>query len=836
MNFEKKYWSIGEFTREDGKEYEGYVGIYNGEGYIYDTKQKLIKNSTYYTQFNTGQYFFDRILDEDLNLPFSKKEIQFSANDFLYKGSIKTILQKLQANNDFIYKCSTISDTLIPAVDDCSILATENNSRYLFVGLSGQKYEEIPNISSVSQNYILNDVEQGYVINKEWDKSLNEELAEDPDKFTYQLKRGDKPKNKYASKWYKIPNVEYEINFTAGNMKRYDLSSQKKTITALDPTFYPQVLEDGSKTTPAFNFHEVVNAEIIITDVGMQDIAVSSDGVKPYYLQDESDEDIEVRTVKRVRMLIFIAFKTKVVVMRYVYYPDDFYCNKWLGEDISFNDETNDIIVLDTVDPANKNSLTFLGLKDIRIRGNNLFLVDEELNMVLRYDISYLRNQQGISSWNAKSIRLLDSLQGEGTIRDDIYFNKPCSICADDDYIYVADRGNGCIKKYSEAFDYITTIRNGNFVEQDIQTISINPYALTLEDGTVLNPNSLWIFASTGNHMYVHVVDGKSVVYSHRISKLEMLEDKYMWDEEFKSVKFSFTNSNYYYLSTTKRVYKIHMSKPYYPFASLSYFKQRMILSTMVWSKIPYPWHILPCGEEDNDMDITWAYRPASTSAEILDNKAFCLCGIDDYTVISKDINDESIVHRAQFNGDMIFHVGTLYNQSKIDTFCKRNNCTFYDIPQTNLADMINCSGIFLYNETCSWLSSLTKLDFPAYISEDIEDIDSTEYVNHITFNKIMYKVIYNLINLKNHIIGRFWGAYNLDGLMCYDQLEYDDYFQNLRIENMDDMFVHSNEPMSIIINRIFEKIYDLQEKILNRMQARYRAISSFTNNSFRII
>ena len=49
MNFEKKYWSVGEFLREDGKEYEGYVGIYDGNGYIYDTKQKLTKNTTYFT-------------------------------------------------------------------------------------------------------------------------------------------------------------------------------------------------------------------------------------------------------------------------------------------------------------------------------------------------------------------------------------------------------------------------------------------------------------------------------------------------------------------------------------------------------------------------------------------------------------------------------------------------------------------------------------------------------------------------------------------------------------------------------------------------------------------
>ena len=39
-----------------------------------------------------------------------------------------------------------------------------------------------------------------------------------------------------------------------------------------------------------------------------------------------------------------------------------------------------------------------------------MYLVDETLNMVLRYDISFLRNEQGVSSWNVKNIRLLDNL------------------------------------------------------------------------------------------------------------------------------------------------------------------------------------------------------------------------------------------------------------------------------------------------------------------------------------------------------------------------------------------------------------------------------------------
>jgi hypothetical protein len=110
--------------------------------------------------------------------------------------------------------------------------------------------------------------------------------------------------------------------------------------------------------------------------------------------------------------MIFLAFKTKVVIMRYVYYPDDFYVNQWLGGEIDFTEFSKDILTLTTVDPANKNSLNFLELKDIRVRGNYMYLVDEKLNMVIRYDIEFIRTQQGVAGWNVKNIRLLDMLQG----------------------------------------------------------------------------------------------------------------------------------------------------------------------------------------------------------------------------------------------------------------------------------------------------------------------------------------------------------------------------------------------------------------------------------------
>lgn len=829
MTYEKKYWSKNEYHLQNGDAYEGYVGVYDGKPYIYDTQEELLIGDNYYSQHNLGKMFFDRILDEKMQLPYNKKEMTFQPNDFLYRSTLKSILQKLQANNDYIYKCSTISDTLIPSVDDCSVLATTNNSYYVFVDADGNEHKEVPILENVTLNKTLESIKKGYVLNPNFDIALLKD-ATDVNQFAYPLKQGDKPRTTYASKWQMIPNVKYVLDLEYGKLKRYNLSAQTNTKTALDPTFYQQILEDGTIIEPKFPFDELVAIDGVITDVGMQKIVITPTEVKEYIEGQNITAEMEVRSVKRIRILIALAFETKILILRYIYYPEDFYVNAWLGDDLNFNENSRDFIELSVIDPSNKNSLEFLKLRDIRINGNYMYVVDEKLNMVIRYNIEFIRTAQGVSAWDKKSIRLMDALQGEGKASSPVYFDSPSSICGDDDNIYVADRGNGCIKKYSSAFDYITTIRNGNFATQDIQTISINPYSFTMSDGTILEPNSLWIFATAGKNLYVHVISNNRVVYSHRIDNIELLEDKYMWDEEFKSVKFSFCNSNYYYLCTSKRVYKLHLSKPNYPFASLSYFKQRTLLTSMVWSRVPYPWHILPCGEDESGIDVTWSYRPAATSAEVLDNRGFCLCGADKYTIIDAE------GHREQFNGDIIIHIGTLYNQNKIDTFCKRHQCTFYQIPQYEKASMIKCSGFFIYNETTSWLSSLTRLDFPAYNSDEIEDISSTEYVNNITFNKMVYKVVYNLINLKNHIIGKFWGAYNLDNIMVYDQLEYDDFFQQLRIDKDDDLFVHDNEPMSIMINRIFEKIYDLQETILSHMEAKYRSQGAFTNNSFRII
>jgi hypothetical protein len=98
----------------------------------------------------------------------------------------------------------------------------------------------------------------------------------------------------------------------------------------------------------------------VITDVGMHKIVISPTDVKEYVEGQNITSDMEVRSVKRIRILIALAFATKIVILRYIYYPEDFYVNAWLGDDLNFNENSRDFIELSVIDPSNKNSLEFL--------------------------------------------------------------------------------------------------------------------------------------------------------------------------------------------------------------------------------------------------------------------------------------------------------------------------------------------------------------------------------------------------------------------------------------------------------------------------------------------
>ena len=586
----------------------------------------------------------------------------------------------------------------------------------------------------------------------------------------------------------------------------------------------PYKVADSSETI--HNFNEIVASEIIIRDV---------------------DED-----ERKATLLIFLAFKDEIVIFSTDYY----YANPSEGHaykkdnyiKINANDDIKDehltvnlaadgckTIVIKNIDPLDKTSLTFKNINDIKVHNNMMYIIDNHLDMVLRYDVDYLVNpSESLNDvFENNSIELIDTMQGSGDAMDKVYFNQPHSMAISDEFVYIIDRGNHCIKQYTHSLNYVKTLKNGQYTRFDIQAIAVNPYIVNLND-SLISANSLWVVYCSKNKIYISILDNGDEIFTRQLEHISLLNDEYTWDEEVRSIQFSKNNSNYFYINTNKRIYKLHASNPAYPFASLSYFKQRSLTGTMRWSAMAYPWHKIPSmysvaamGSTDKIKDeITWDYEPPQSSAEILDNKCFSLTGA------------------PQIEGDIIFHFGILYDNSKIRNYIKKENAkkvddkvfTFNDIHQGELATMIKSTAILLYSEPDSFISTIANPWMKIYDIYKLNDMIENDYINSLTFNKILHSLVTNLCKIKNFLLGHFRAATNLDNIIVYDNIIMSDYFNNLQLDENYNYYIHSNEQISIIINRVLENIYDIQEKIINKMQTEFMAAQSYVNNTSRII
>lgn len=190
-------------------------------------------------------------------------------------------------------------------------------------------------------------------------------------------------------------------------------------------------------------------------------------------------------------MLLLLIFKDKLVFVRFIYEPD-----KVQDASKSFLDFTpgsTATVTLDLIDPHNKNSLKFLDIIDAKMNGNQLFVLDRKLNMLVKYDITSFVDSASV--WSINQLRFVSSIQGLGSAEHKTYFNNPSALAVSENFVYVADNGNKCIKKYTTELDFRKTFRNGKYSTHDIRSISHCPYEFTLDDGTEIPADSLWILS-----------------------------------------------------------------------------------------------------------------------------------------------------------------------------------------------------------------------------------------------------------------------------------------------------------------------------------------------------
>lgn len=390
----------------------------------------------------------------------------------------------------------------------------------------------------------------------------------------------------------------------------------------------------------------------------------------------------------------------------------------------------------------------------------------------------------------------------------DLEFNNITSIDFADKYLYVCDKGNNAVYKYDVGsyFSGDSTFVNrrilieslGSIGNVDDKGLLNQPTLVTAKDNAIAiydsgnkilkiydqnfnhrkimsagnfkrEPAVALKFNSFTNELYVITITSGRALKLYRIqedftySNPVTLNETLDNDEEIKEIAFSQNNSNYWYLVTTNFIYKKLVNKPVYNIGAYDGGKI-FVFYTYKWNYAVFTY---------NGADIIWNSAANKTSS--YDNFIGITCA------------------PLESNYDRIY--------------------------------MFKYGRFYEYNEPNDHLNLLSFTNEDNYSIDSIS-ISSKEFVQPAVYNKEIYKLVSNLLTIKNNIIGKYYGGYDLNGvyrLLGYNYLIDLDAFV---INDIKNFIIHQNEGITYYsINRTLAKIFNLQQTLLNAIDLRIEGL-----------
>lgn len=809
---EKKYYSTNEyyyidtFTKET-KPYEGYVIIENGIPYQYSNKSKLILGENYISKINLSNEYFDRLLDKDLKLPKSLSDCTFEANDFLKSSVINQIISNLEDNNNYIFKNCFIAQNNLPLATKIPVLSPYRQFLETASGFDKTKYGPISNWfwSNISYNNI-----QDIWNKEEWPEAIE------------------------GSTWLTDNLIDSIVIPTNKSYDTNKISVEDKLFAVF--LAYP--------------------TKIQLMNIYLCPDNIISEGTDP--LKILPDNEISSEVEKRI-------FQQ--------YSP----ANNQIAADPNTNNNLN-LLTFSNIDPNNNQSIEFKNITSISIDGNFLYVSDSEINGIFKYDISKCLADRGAAT---NKITLIDFLQGTGDLNEPYLFNNPISIDSFNGVISILDKNNNVIKVLDKFFNHQFTIRSGAFIRQDSKIVKICPYDYIL-DSILVEKGSIWILSEVGDIISIDIFSKEGEYIANKeINYIKLIKD--IWynpdngqqssnepiysQEVLKKVEFSFNNSNYFYIITDRRIIKSQLSNLVYPIGIISYYYRSVTLDNLIWENVYQPWYAV---QDLGNKLIPWDYDRSKEIITYPQNKCYSICGIPE---LNNDIIFNILDNRTYYSNGLLQRVDNylennllyidnisqkysyknydeLGNINKpvlvavssiVDTYTNINNTPTQTIGSTFIIKpelLINPSShnaILFYKEPNDLKSSLLKTDINVYSDEELNFKDNKEYFNALTYNKILYKLYFNLLQIKKYIYGTFVAGYSIDNIMTYDHVSPDSSIQTLG-SDIENFFVGENEQASIILNRCFMNIYNVQVNILSKMQTMYISTLNYNLNTYKII
>jgi len=343
---------------------------------------------------------------------------------------------------------------------------------------------------------------------------------------------------------------------------------------------------------------------------------------------------------------------------------------------------------------------------------NNLYVLDCELNRLVKYDVSGLTELNTVTN---NRLSYVDSIGNFGDFNSKTDFNNPEGLTIAGEYIFVLDSGNSCIKKYDLNLNWVYTYR----LYKDF-----------------LKDYPIDIASDFNGSIYVLTQSNKIFIYNNEISDKKIIDLSTLKesDEYFKRLVFSQTDNNVFYVYSNKNIYKKLVNKPY---------------------------------------DTIGKY----------------LLYLFKYDIPDEEINTFCSAPSQDFTSDVNIMFSASGNVGKFGYFL--DNLNLFDV--------------------------LAVRNFDIYDFNEIK-FNSNEYLQNWVFNKNISKLLLNHMRLRDQIIGKFIASRDYLNNIFFKGTRYllpdelDAIYFSQDITN----FIGGNEIISnSIVNRPFEKIYDIQVKLL---------------------
>ena len=429
-----------------------------------------------------------------------------------------------------------------------------------------------------------------------------------------------------------------------------------------------------------------------------------------------------------------------------------------------------DIIENTTGYESAENDLPFKELGGIASTKNNLYLADTGNNVVIRYEIGgYINNDSSLSN-KRNYIELVGGYGGETRATK---FDRPTKLAASDTQVAVYDSGNKVVKIFDEEFNHITRITSIDLLNETMGSFGFDPdfgslYVITYRDVTTAD--------ITSRILYLYRFSGRNYREKEKIT----LDDKIGSTEVVNGVTFSGTDSNYWYFSTNKTVYKKFKTRP------------AEVIGKFRTERL----YLLNQTDHTETID--------DTVATINNRWNF------------NDIN----FSQAEFVWNLGTDFGDVSNVAKVSGLLDYEISSFTVFPSLSSYDraiMLTNGRLYFFDEPThtAYQRVLKDVNYTNYGSEGFS-LNSDSFIQQSVINTELFKVVSDTLALKNNVIGRFTGKY-VNNILELNNYDYNVKFNKFLVQEIENLYVHANEEnLTSVLNRCFDLIYEVQVKLMN--------------------